>query len=358
MILLFAATKHRFHQRDVLNVCCYDKGEYVRFGYERKLIETGLCKKGGQKLKGKALVVFCEYIPGDNGDSFSYRFHPIRFVKIVEAQEDDAGSFSIDFRLDEYPTYESEADLNTKWLDSFQEAIEGLEQRPTFGDENSEGGGGRLKRKFVAKASFATLDGRMDGDWVGLVKHLGKKSDLRQCLFYRNVNSLHTQFDPIHPKSTFKSGRALTSLSVGSGQVRQLSLQVMYGKDHCVREPNLSVAGVGEAHGPLVRQASDGFYFDYWIAVEKTMSERSGVLSLEVRSPQDNGDELSDIYGPERYSLVQVKPQWITVLSVVALLAIGSWLPDFYDSLFLKSVGAVMFGIGLLFAFRRMPFGD
>lgn len=358
MILLFAATKHRFHQRDVLNVCCYDKGEYVRFGYERKLIETRLCKNGGKKLKGKALVVFCEYIPGDDGDDFSYRFHPIRFVKIVEAQEDEVGSFSIDFRLGEYPTYEGESALNTKWLDSFQEYIEGLQQRPTFGDENAEGGAGRLERKFVTKANCPTLDGRTDGDWVGLVNHLGQKSDLRQCIFYRNVESSHTQFDPIYPKSTFKSGRALTSLSVGSGQVRQLSLQVIYGKDHCVREPNLSVAGVGEAHGPLVRQASDGFYFDYWITVEKTMSQRSGVLSLEVRNTRGSGDKHSDIYGPERYSLVQVRPKLIAVLSVVALLAIGSALPDFAESEMWKSVGALMFALGLLFAFRKMPFGD
>ena len=357
MILLFAATKHRFHQRDVLNVCCFDKGEQIRFGYKRELIDPILRDGGSDSLKGDALVVFCEYIPNAEQGEFSYRFHPVRYVKIVAANENENGSYGIDIKLLGFPHYDHDSVKNKEWLDGFQTKVEGLPQRPIFSVENGNREGATVQHRFVTKPEESLLDGQTEGDWIGLVRHLGKKSDLKQCIFYRYVTVDAKQFDTIHPKATFKSNRALTSLSVTSGEIRQLSLQVLYGNDHCVREPKLSVAGIGESHGPHVRQASDGFYFDYWIAVDRTMSRKGGVLSLEVRHHETTNPELSDIYGPERYSLVHVKPKWFAVAIVVFLLAVGSALPDFVESSVWKSVGALMFALGLILAFRKMPIG-
>lgn len=89
MLLVFTRARRDRdnHRRDLLTVCCAPDGAHVQFGYDKKWVPQALWDK--IKLeKQPALIIYCEN--PDPNEWAKYRYHPLRFARVVNAQVLDA----------------------------------------------------------------------------------------------------------------------------------------------------------------------------------------------------------------------------------------------------------------------------
>jgi hypothetical protein len=366
MILLFTTTKRPLYKRDVLNVCCFPDDAYLRFGYQRKLIQENLQPEGGKAMKGKeALIVFCEFCPGStfseqSKHDFSIRYHPIRFVKINEANEDALGSFVLTLQLKDFFDYASQADLR---IDAFAKCISNSNERPyTTGKEETDA---KRPAHHVVEAP-ADCQYHRNGNWGNLIAHTGGLRELDDCVFfcYKPANNRSALKGPF-----WKSDTCRPDYEIAGGMTSLVTLQLLFGKKAAHRAPDLVVrADVATVCGPFSRQSSNGWETEFLVAFRRSFQKELSTLVFRVPPPSPESKPLS----PEWNGLICIRASWGLLTAAIVLLMLGTALqafsPEFSTSLspkmkmdkesittIVKLIGTSILGIGAFIGLKKLP---
>ena len=306
MIIIFSNTKYPLFKRDLLNACCRNVGEMVVFSYRQKYVQPGLGNLNGQD----ALIVYLDYDPTAD----TYKYLPIRKVKIIHEQANTNGPILLKLRLGEMVKYHEDNTVNDQLTTAFHVEIESSQFSPKAPTQLSNLGVAQgAQGYFVASINTTTLknfNGTVGDCWLDMCGYFGKKTKLSNSIFFRQeVSSLD-----LGSKSEKNE-----ILRILSDKAYKLVFQVVVGDNikggnnypEILTNDNIS------CHGPLASQYQGAIRADYSIVARSSLARINTSLTIKVK--RDDGSVVS----PEISHLIQIRPPRFFLYSVIGLLLLG-----------------------------------
>jgi len=408
MFSFFTTTYRDIFKRDLINTCCYQQGQVVRFSYRNDHITSDARKrlqrwdKCGQSLirqnvDRKSIIVFCEYVH----DWGEYRYHPIRIAEVFRVIKPSDESFLIDLKLGgwfEYPSANTTLPRRKLFENLFVKNINRkLEYPETRGKSQSQ-------EKYVVfhekdskrtKIMSRCFNAYFGNHWHEMAKYVGKLSGMRDVI-YVHIDSFKRLPGNRIDISIVGRGRDITpktSFSYHDGEIN--SYTVLYrGKRYNIklsvydaREThnsenrkdfdiplNVSLEPAGEAIGPDSWQGREGTTsFSYSIFVRRQQIVEHSSFRLETPD---------DTWSPTLNAPVQFSPTAISRYSIFGAILIGVIMlnsgPEFYwyltdnaitevvqktppwqrspfPVLLIQACGGALFAWGIYAGFKRLP---
>jgi hypothetical protein len=359
---------------DFLNCLAYPKGHTATFSYRYKWIEDGVAQrikdlKNGESLAG--LVVYCASKAGSS--EFSY--YPVRHASIIGIepreilrlnQQNDDTHFSIQLELGRYvsisPRKQSQWDVWSKWVSH---------QDPSPLPENNVHGSSAI---FVfQRTGFAEESDTVDQEtsWTQIINKLVEVPILKDCCFFR-IGEVHEKKAP---------GQKLqVKRDSGLGSIYSLQSPGEFLIDLKWHRPGLEVpkanvvASSVSIVGPITRSFGRQTHGTILLKVARLYETETVALEFTY-SNSALGTE-----SPTPRLLFSIKPAGWILVTVVVLLAIGSFLTGMTKeaveqvmhlvpilspfaqaaavfSWAAKALGAFLVGLGGYLGFRRLPKG-
>ncbi len=350
MIVLFTTSYRALYKRDVLNLCCFEHGAMVRFGYRGKFVAENLRPNRGARMKNQqAVVVFCDWQGQRDGQVIYY---PLRLVHIVDVDEDVFGSFALTLELEDLFDYQGGGINN--YIDELQRTVSEFESRPntTKSERQSE-----RDRRYVSDEGDWPLD-RFNGEWGTLASRIGKCYDFRESTFFRILAPPMTT-SPF-PGAEWERRACRASYSLSADKRYELHLRLLPGSGNVFRKPECVLEGdVASVLGPFLKQSTEGIDADFLITTKRLFKDELSTLVVRV-----NPDREGEVLSPELHGVVTIDASKKILWAAIVCLVLGGFLQalglDLKDAtlawVVAKLSGSLLMAFGAYLGFNKLPF--
>lgn len=367
MLYLFTTTYRHLFKRDLLNVCCKNEGEIIRFGYSKKYIDPTILKENQSIINRQALVVFLEYRGKE------YIPHPIRQVTIkgFEPNSDVDHSATVDIELGNYFDYSDSDEQIASTLENFNQFFSAIEDHPKPKEMFKSG-----NSYFFLEADhvFNSITPKMalqcsnSIQWIRLYKHLKKINSLENLIFFRQVEDMDKKNPFIKLDLSDKNTKpAPNQIQMRSGQNYRVVFEVIFGDKEAI--PIFLKSDSINIFGPYQKQKNDSIIEStYIISTPRSYQRSNSMLSIKV---EPNEKSLGPI-SPEYSALIKLRPNRLLLWITIGLLILGNAMTnkdvnDFLVVIFQSEdikkafkaisylIGYAFLAIGFFLGFNRLP---
>lgn len=410
MFSFFTTTYRDIFKRDLINTCCYQKGQVVRFSYRKNHITDDAKEKlqwwykcgqniPPQNLDTSSIIVFCEYIH----EREEYRYHPIRNADIFRVKKPSDESFLIDLKLNdwfEYPSTNTPITRRKLFENLFVKNINAQVDYPeTRGKSKNEEKyvifhENESKQAKLMKQYFSKYFG---DNWHKMAKYIGGLSDMKDVVYihvesFKRIpeNNIGMTFlgrgKEIIPKTTFSypDGEINDYKTLYRGKRYDIKLSAYDAREESNDENEkgkdfnipleVSLEPAGDAIGPESWQGREGTTsFSYSIFVRRQQIVEHS--SFRLKTP--NNVWSPTLNAPVRFSPTRFSRYFIFLAILLGAIALNSgpeaywyftdnlpsevannrspWEGHPFPVLFIQACGGFLFSYGIYAGFKRLP---